>query len=64
MLTDVIVNVLSSFADSATQTHSESKIKRWTDGRLWSPSRILDEFLLYREVGDVECGSEGRTECL
>ncbi|ORX94408.1 hypothetical protein K493DRAFT_163365, partial [Basidiobolus meristosporus CBS 931.73] len=28
----------------------ESGIKRWTDGRLWSPSRILGNFLVYREL--------------
>ncbi|KAL6595974.1 Gti1/Pac2 family-domain-containing protein [Neocallimastix sp. 'constans'] len=31
-------------------SESESGIKRWTDGRLWSPSRILGNFLIYREV--------------
>lgn len=28
----------------------ESGIKRWTDGVFWSPSRILGNFLIYREV--------------
>lgn len=28
----------------------ESGIRRWTDGRLWSPSRILGNFLIYREL--------------
>lgn len=28
----------------------ESGMKRWTDGRLWSPSRILGHFLIYREL--------------
>ncbi|WWC67015.1 uncharacterized protein I206_100922 [Kwoniella pini CBS 10737] len=27
----------------------ESGIKRWTDGLIWSPSRILGNFLVYRE---------------
>ncbi|KAH7113427.1 Gti1/Pac2 family-domain-containing protein [Dactylonectria macrodidyma] len=27
-----------------------SGIKRWTDGILWSPSRILGNFLIYREL--------------
>ncbi|KAK3814874.1 MAG: gluconate transport inducer 1/Pac2, partial [Benniella sp.] len=27
----------------------ESKICRWTDGRIWSPSRICGNFLVYRE---------------
>ncbi|KAK5664364.1 hypothetical protein OQA88_587 [Cercophora sp. LCS_1] len=29
---------------------NSSGIKRWTDGAIWSPSRILGDFLLYREV--------------
>jgi len=28
----------------------ESGIRRWTDGRLWSPSRIMGNFLVYREL--------------
>ncbi|CAG8599456.1 2039_t:CDS:2 [Racocetra fulgida] len=28
----------------------ESGIKRWTDGLVWSPSRILGNFLIYREL--------------
>ncbi|CED83002.1 Gluconate transport-inducing protein [Phaffia rhodozyma] len=28
----------------------ESGMKRWTDGLVWSPSRILSNFLVYREV--------------
>ncbi|KAJ7220294.1 Gti1/Pac2 family-domain-containing protein [Mycena pura] len=28
----------------------ESGIKRWTDGLLWSPSRIVGNFLVYREI--------------
>ncbi|OZJ01963.1 hypothetical protein BZG36_05128 [Bifiguratus adelaidae] len=28
----------------------ESGIKRWTDGLTWSPSRILGNFLIYREL--------------
>ncbi|KAI9019541.1 Gti1/Pac2 family-domain-containing protein [Phycomyces nitens] len=28
----------------------ESGIKRWTDGFIWSPSRILGNFLIYREL--------------
>jgi Gti1/Pac2 family transcription factor len=27
-----------------------SDIKRWTDGVAWSPSRILDNFLIYRQI--------------
>lgn len=51
----------------------ESGIKRWTDGFFWSPSRILGNFLLYRETdkrgaghrsikADQELNSEGSTE--
>jgi hypothetical protein len=28
----------------------ETGIKRWTDGLSWSPSRTLDNFLVYREL--------------
>ncbi|ORZ13585.1 Gti1/Pac2 family-domain-containing protein [Absidia repens] len=28
----------------------ESGVKRWTDGLVWSPSRILGNFLIYREL--------------
>lgn len=31
-------------------TESDSGIKRWTDGVNWSPSRILNNFLVYREL--------------
>lgn len=30
----------------------ESGIKRWTDGRLWSPSRIAGNFLVSEHIGD------------
>ncbi|RIA89534.1 Gti1/Pac2 family-domain-containing protein [Glomus cerebriforme] len=29
---------------------AESGIKRWTDGRLWGPSRIIKDFLVYHEL--------------
>ncbi|KAA1109071.1 hypothetical protein PGT21_032587 [Puccinia graminis f. sp. tritici] len=29
---------------------TKAGIKRWTDGRVWSPSRILNNFLVYREI--------------
>ncbi|CAG8708267.1 18494_t:CDS:2, partial [Racocetra persica] len=29
---------------------NEAGIKRWTDGKLWSPSRIYGDFLLYQEL--------------
>ena len=35
----------------------ESGIRRWTDGRLWSPSRILGNFLIYRELERRPAGS-------
>ncbi|KAG2214356.1 hypothetical protein INT47_000912, partial [Mucor saturninus] len=39
---------------------TESGIKRWTDGFLWSPSRILGNFLVYRELANRETrSSEG-----
>lgn len=31
-------------------TESDAGIKRWTDGINWSPSRILNNFLVYREM--------------
>ncbi|KAK7047615.1 Global transcription regulator sge1 [Paramarasmius palmivorus] len=37
----------------------ESGIKRWTDGFFWSPSRILGNFLLYRET-DKKSTNRGR----
>ncbi|PFH53642.1 hypothetical protein AMATHDRAFT_54865 [Amanita thiersii Skay4041] len=37
----------------------ESGIKRWTDGFFWSPSRILGNFLLYRETDKRGSGSRG-----
>jgi len=37
----------------------ESGIKRWTDGFFWSPSRILRNFLLYRETEKHGAGHRG-----
>ncbi|GAN09198.1 conserved hypothetical protein [Mucor ambiguus] len=34
--------------------HMQIGIKRWTDGFLWSPSRILGNFLIYRELENRE----------
>lgn len=34
----------------------ESGIKRWTDGLNWSPSRILGNFLIYREMDSRKNG--------
>ncbi|KAI8384839.1 Gti1/Pac2 family-domain-containing protein [Radiomyces spectabilis] len=36
----------------------ESGIKRWTDGRVWSPSRILGNFLIYRELDKRMAGDK------
>lgn len=44
---------------------TESRIRRWTDGKAWSPSRITGEFLIYREIisNDLrqDCGLVKRT---
>jgi len=43
----------------------ESGIKRWTDGFFWSPSRILGNFLLYRETdkrGSTHRSARGESE--
>jgi len=37
----------------------ESGIKRWTDGFFWSPSRILGNFLLYRETDKKGTSTRG-----
>lgn len=36
----------------------ESGIKRWTDGLVWSPSRILGNFLVYRELDKRNAGGK------
>ncbi|KAK3806709.1 MAG: Gti1/Pac2 family-domain-containing protein [Benniella sp.] len=36
----------------------ESGIKRWTDGLVWSPSRILGNFLVYRELDRRNSGKK------
>ncbi|KAG0354250.1 hypothetical protein BG005_006636 [Podila minutissima] len=36
----------------------ESGIKRWTDGLVWSPSRILGNFLVYRELDKRNAGKK------
>ncbi|KAI8922449.1 Gti1/Pac2 family-domain-containing protein [Powellomyces hirtus] len=40
----------------------ESGIKRWTDGKHWSPSRINGSFLIYREVEARKTTIPGVTE--
>lgn len=42
-------NLIRSGAIFIYEEHS-SGIKRWTDGYNWSPSRILGNFLIYREL--------------
>ena len=42
-------NLIRSGSIFIYEEHSRT-IKRWTDGVPWSPSRILDNFLLYREL--------------
>ncbi|KAJ1901687.1 Global transcription regulator sge1 [Kickxella alabastrina] len=43
----------------------EAKMKRWTDGRLWTPSRILGNFLVYRELDrKLQPNQEGANEIL
>lgn len=39
-------------------TEEESGIKRWTDPFLWSASRMLGNFMIYREREDVESASK------
>jgi hypothetical protein len=40
--------------------NENSGIKRWTDGISWSPSRILGDFLVYRQLEDSSRGEEHR----
>ncbi|KAI9480954.1 MAG: TCP-1/cpn60 chaperonin family-domain-containing protein [Benjaminiella poitrasii] len=42
----------------------ESGIKRWTDGRVWSPSRILGNFLIYRELDNKKASGENKKKSL
>lgn len=42
------------YAHSLIEAFSQKGIKRWTDGFLWSPSRILGNFLVYRELENRE----------
>ncbi|RKO99621.1 hypothetical protein CXG81DRAFT_3260, partial [Caulochytrium protostelioides] len=51
----------TALASGATFIYDEegSGIRRWTDGRLWSPSRILDNFLIYRELDQKMTRQEG-----
>ncbi|CAO3597762.1 unnamed protein product [Absidia cylindrospora] len=37
---------------TVTGTGTTIGIKRWTDGLVWSPSRIFGNFLIYRELDD------------
>ncbi|PWN42372.1 hypothetical protein IE81DRAFT_347476 [Ceraceosorus guamensis] len=40
----------------------ESGIKRWTDGLLWSPSRILMNFLVYRQIDKKQHQVKGSSD--
>ncbi|EIM90942.1 uncharacterized protein STEHIDRAFT_136864 [Stereum hirsutum FP-91666 SS1] len=41
----------------------ESGVRRWTDGLLWSPSRVLGNFLVYREAMPAESHrGQGQTQ--
>ncbi|PWN87864.1 hypothetical protein FA10DRAFT_179012 [Acaromyces ingoldii] len=40
----------------------ESGIKRWTDGLLWSPSRILMNFLIYRQIDKRQAATRAAAE--
>jgi hypothetical protein len=40
----------------------ESGVKRWTDGLVWSPSRILGNFLIYRELDDKKVTRSGSAD--
>ncbi|KAJ2801196.1 Global transcription regulator sge1 [Coemansia furcata] len=41
----------------------EAKMRRWTDGHLWTPSRIVNNFLLYRELDQkIQPGQAGAAE--
>ncbi|ROW17705.1 hypothetical protein VPNG_00643 [Cytospora leucostoma] len=39
---------------------SATGVKRWTDGRRWSPSRALDGYLVYRELNDPVDGAKAK----
>lgn len=49
-LTEYERNLIKS-GDIFIFRESESMINRWTDGILWSPSKILGSFLLYKKIG-------------
>jgi len=41
----------------------ETGLKRWTDGRKWSPSRVAGRFLIYREMQPTaKCASMAQPE--
>lgn len=57
-LTDAERKSISS-GDIFVFSEEQSRIKRWTDGRRWSPSRILNNFLIYKEIpGNATEGEE------
>ncbi|KAF9189303.1 hypothetical protein BGZ51_009697 [Haplosporangium sp. Z 767] len=38
----------------------EAGMRRWTDGKSWSPSRVTGSFLTYRELDDSQSGQGGK----
>ncbi|CAO0795384.1 unnamed protein product [Mucor circinelloides] len=47
-------SILKKTTTAKNLEHLQIGIKRWTDGFLWSPSRILGSFLVYRELENRE----------
>ncbi|EOB13463.1 cAMP-independent regulatory protein pac2 [Nosema bombycis CQ1] len=39
--------------DFFVYSEEESKIRRWTDSRKWSPSRVQGSFMIYYELRDI-----------
>ncbi|KAI9240636.1 MAG: Gti1/Pac2 family-domain-containing protein, partial [Podila humilis] len=37
----------------------EAGMRRWTDGKSWSPSRVTGSFLTYRELEDTPAANAG-----
>ncbi|KAI8872301.1 hypothetical protein GQ42DRAFT_119568, partial [Ramicandelaber brevisporus] len=50
-LTDAEKNSLDA-GSVVIYDEQESHIKRWTDSRSWTPSRINSNFLVYRELAN------------
>ncbi|EPY53481.1 gluconate transporter inducer Gti1 [Schizosaccharomyces cryophilus OY26] len=41
---------------------TQSGIKRWTDGVHWSPSRVIGNFLIYRQLGNSSSNSNEKLD--